>query len=329
MDIDMLIDNIDAQQILTSLGVDYEPAMKNEIRFLCPWHKDSQPSLYFNMHKKIWHCLGCSERGTLLQFIQKYKNLTVAQAIDYLAKFANIDDNDKDNKIKAVVLTEDDKENRAFVKKMVRLNDNAPLEEIEIEWFNKLPIKNIDYLENRGFTLDTIKFFELKVGNFAGEEKIIIPIKDDKERLVGYSLRKTTDDKTEKYKHKANMQKHKILYNLCNAKKYLEENSEAPLVICEGFSDVWKMHQYGIPTAVAIMGSMLSEKQEDLVLQYAYEIVVAPDNDDAGIRAAADIIKRLNKFVKIKLFISPKGMDVGDLTKAQFEKCLKNIKEMS
>jgi len=324
VNIDTIVDAIDVPYFLNSLGIDYEPAMRDEVRFICPWHDETQPSLYFNINRKIFHCLGCSRKGTLLQFLKEYRSISTTQAIDYLVKFANIDCSNK--KFESISLTDEDKENREFVKKMVRLNDNAPLEEINIEWFKNLPIENIPYLEQRGFTLKTLSFFELKIGSFKEGKRIIIPIGDDKGRLVGYSLRKMNDDKEKKYKHKANMQKHKIIYNLCSARHELDK---FPLMICEGFSDVWKAYQCGYLSAVAIMGKELSDKQEDLILQYAYEIIIAPDNDEPGIQGAADMIRRLQKFVKIKLLVVPKGKDIGDLTESQFKKCLGSLKEIN
>jgi len=50
--------------------------IKHDKRFaLCPFHKDTNPSLSFNDEKGIWNCFGCEAKGNVISFIKKMETL--------------------------------------------------------------------------------------------------------------------------------------------------------------------------------------------------------------------------------------------------------------
>ena len=56
-------------------------------------------------------------------------------------------------------------------------------------------------------------------------------------------------------------------------------------VLCEGYMDVISMHQAGIDTAVCACGTALTPDQVKLISQYADEVILSYDSDEAGQKA--------------------------------------------
>ena len=64
----------------------------SELRFLCPWHPDTNPSLW--MHENYhdtgigrWGCNVCGISGDVFDFVQKLHELTWQQAVDSVKKW--------------------------------------------------------------------------------------------------------------------------------------------------------------------------------------------------------------------------------------------------
>lgn len=47
----------------------------------CPFHNEKQPSLGYYAGGKRWHCFGCNEGGSVIDFVMKLFSLTFKQAI--------------------------------------------------------------------------------------------------------------------------------------------------------------------------------------------------------------------------------------------------------
>jgi DNA primase len=99
----------------------------------------------------------------------------------------------------------------------------------------------------------------------------------------------------------------------------------------EGFKSVWRLHDYGIDTAVAVMGSKITPGQINLLCQYAYKgAVIMFDNDSAGVEGAVKAYEDLkNKLDVYAVFITEvdeegNGLDPSDLTKEEVMNYLKN-----
>ncbi|AVM66594.1 hypothetical protein C3V37_01435 [Peptostreptococcaceae bacterium oral taxon 929] len=57
---------------------------------LCPFHKEKTPSFHVNSKDGYYKCFGCGEAGDVITFIEKYKNYSFQEAVEYLADRANI-----------------------------------------------------------------------------------------------------------------------------------------------------------------------------------------------------------------------------------------------
>lgn len=150
------------------------------------------------------------------------------------------------------------------------------------------------------------------------QDRVSIPIKDEKGNIVSFAGRTMGDEKP-KYLHTPEtdfFHKKELLYNFDNA-KVLSYNNE--LILVEGYLDVAGAKKLGFENTVALMGVALTEEHLKLITSNHSSIVFALDNDQAGINAMVEKIPELlDKNIRVSVIdISKLGdyKDFGDLLK--------------
>ena len=58
---------------------------------LCPFHNEKTPSFSVSPSKQIYHCFGCKKGGGVINFIMEVENLSFPDAVQFLAKRANME----------------------------------------------------------------------------------------------------------------------------------------------------------------------------------------------------------------------------------------------
>ena len=58
---------------------------------LCPFHNEKTGSFSVSPDKQIYHCFGCKKGGGVINFIMEEENLTVPEAVRFLAKRAGME----------------------------------------------------------------------------------------------------------------------------------------------------------------------------------------------------------------------------------------------
>ena len=161
------------------------------------------------------------------------------------------------------------------------------------------------YLSSRGMTAELVKTFGLgycDTGIMAC--RICIPIHDETGTLVAYAGRWPDDDVPDgelRYKLPRGFRKSEVLFNLHRVA------GRAHLVLVEGFWSVFRLHGLGVP-AVALMGTALSKRQEELLVESgADRITVLCDADEAGAHARENITSRLARSVFVRAPALPDG----------------------
>ena len=131
--------------------------------------------------------------------------------------------------------------------------------------------------------------------------RVAIPLHDADARLVGYAGRIVDDaeigEDNPRYKFPGTREregkllefrKTLFLYNGFRFKTPLDE-----LIVVEGFTAVWWLHQSGLPHVVGVMGSDCSEKQGELIVSLVKptgQVWLCPDRrrfQGCGISSAA------------------------------------------
>src|SRR5690606_30142538 len=166
---------------------------------------------------------------------------------------------------------------------------------------------NIDYLEKTGLTI--VKD-EKRFDRFKG--RVMFPIQSMSGRVLGFGGRILTNDKkAAKYLNSPESEiyhKSKILYGIFHAKQAIAKEDNCYLV--EGYTDVIQFYQTGIKNVVASSGTALTPEQIRLINRLTKNITVLFDGDAAGMRAylrSIDLI--LEQGMNVKVCTFPQGED--------------------
>jgi len=297
----------------------------------CPIHHGENPTQFrVSVSKNVWNCFSeCKHGGNTLDFIARMDNISIHAAALKAMEWFGLDPASMSGE------SEETEQSPAPARK--RENVAAPREAspksapmAEPSAPNK-PLKfRLDklerehpYLVERGLTLETL--LDFGVGYCAKgmmAERIAIPIHNPQGEVLAYAGRFPGEpgEGTPKYKLPQGFRKSLELYNLDRAAR---EPSEQPLVIVEGFFSCMKFHQMGFRKVVALMGSTLSEAQEELLRTHTSSqtrIVVLLDEDEAGRNGRDDLAVRLAKFAYVKIHVfaeedqRPEDLDAEEIT---------------
>jgi DNA primase len=135
--------------------------------------------------------------------------------------------------------------------------------------------------------------------------RIAIPIHNPDGAVVAYAGRFPGEPPgdTPKYKLPQGFRKSLELFNIDRAVK---EPRDKPLVIVEGFFGCMNLWQHGCRRVVALMGSTMSEAQEETIRKCTdrhSQVIVVLDEDEAGRAGRGDIAVRLAKFVFVRIHV--------------------------
>lgn len=194
---------------------------------------------------------------------------------------------------------------------MVKLTDYTPTKkefDLDVMWDMNEPPK--EFLR-RGYSKETLKYF--RVGTTAKDE-IVIPYYLDFSKpleLLGYQKRWYSPER--RVLNSKGFNKKEYLYNLDFSYSYV--------VIVEGQSDVWRLHQFGY-NAVALMGADISEWQVTQLSKFD-RVYLALDNDLAGRRGVEICNYFLKNHTKV-LLVPYDAKDPGECSKEEWERAFSN-----
>lgn len=296
----------------------------------CPFHGESTASFVVSPKKQIAHCFGCGYTGDAIKFIQDLKKLSFVEAVEDIANSMNF------------TLEYDEKSSKK--------NYSKVMESMNSFYISHLDQTPHEYLLSRGITGESIKNFEIgfapssamqiehinrevlnaseaiECGVLASDEggksyarltnRISFPIRNHTGKLIGFGGRILNGERA-KYLNSPQtplFDKSRNLYGYNLAKEYIYKNSVFTIV--EGYLDVVMFHQSGIRTAVATMGTALTEMHCNTIAKAGARARLCYDGDKAGIEAAFKASKLLsahNIFGGVVLF--PEGKDPADMIK--------------
>jgi len=94
---DNICDEIKAKVSLTEEmekhGLSLKSSGRNRMKCICPFHDDSDPSLSVSLNTEIelFYCFGCGEKGSVIDFVMKFNNFNLTEAIGYFCKNYNLE----------------------------------------------------------------------------------------------------------------------------------------------------------------------------------------------------------------------------------------------
>lgn len=319
----------------------------------CPFHNEKTPSFSVNEERGLFHCFGCKAGGNVFSFVQKYENLTFPEAVEKLAKRANITIPEEERDPKAIA-REKHKE------RMYEINDLAA-----VFFHNCLTKTNmgkgaLSYLLKRGLTMENIHHFRLgyapdnwsklydafKKRGYTDQElveaglirkgkksyydyfrnRVMFPIADGRGRVVGFGGR-VMDDSTPKYLNSSETKmfdKGHLLFAFDKAHRRIRELGQ--VILMEGYMDVITAHCNQITNVVASLGTALTTHQIHLLQRQAKDVVLAYDMDNAGRMAVKRAIDLLRPFdFTVRVMVLPDGKDPDEFIRKNGEEAFLTI----
>lgn len=279
----------------------------------CPVHNgDNSTQFRVSLVKNIWNCFGsCKKGGNVLDFIAQMESVSIhAAALKAIEWFAldrgSLTVKSKEEEVPSPNATKSESSpplkpapEKSTPKETVTVNPPLKFSLIKLE-------KEHPYLTERGLTSETIADFGLGFcakGMMSG--RIAIPIRNLEGAVVAYAGRfpGVPPADTPKYKLPPGFRKSLEIFNIDRA---VQVSKDKPLVVVEGFLDCMKLHQQGARKVVGLMGSTMSQAQEELIRKCTdcnSRVILILDEDEAGRAGREDIAVRLAKFVFVKIHV--------------------------
>jgi DNA primase len=277
---------VDMERLLSRYRIDWLHKSGNELRGRCPIHRgEGQNTFHVSLSKNAFQCFSCKARGNVLDFVAAMEKCSLREAALKLKEWFSVDVS-ATAKAKPAASRDRGAEQTPAA--------NKPL---------GFQLKGVDcehaYLKNRGITPETAR--EFGVGFFGGKGsmhgRVVIPIHNERGELLAYAGR-SIDGSEPKYKLPAGFHKSLELYNLHRV------GESDGVILVEGFFDAMKVAQSGFPV-LALMGSSLSSRQEELVVQRFKRVVLMFDGDEAGRKATEECLGRLGGQVWVRTVALP------------------------
>ena len=308
---------------------------------LCPFHNEKSPSFNVYTENGSFYCFGCGAGGNVYTFIQEYENYTFPEAVKMLADRAGVNlpeieysEEAKKAESKRSRLLEINKEAAKYFYFQLRarqgetgyrylrdrqLSDET-IKKFGLGFANKTSNDLVQYLRSKGYSPELIH----EAGLCNVDEKhgmydkfwnrVIFPIEDINHRVIGFGGR-VMGDGTPKYLNSPEtpiFDKSRNLYGL----NFARTSRKGNIILCEGYMDVISMHQAGFTTAVAGCGTALTAEQVKILSEYADEVVLCYDSDEAGQKATRRAISLLSASpLKISVLNIPDAKDPDEFIK--------------
>ncbi len=288
----------------------------NSFKALCPFHKEKTPSFHVNPQRQIFHCFGCGAGGDVFKFVMQHENVDFSTAAKLLAQRASIsiqyeaggEDREEGAGKDALyrlheqlatfyhkILTEHETGEAGRRYLQARALDGAIVTNFQLGFAPDRPdalrrwadAKQVDFdlLQTAGF-VNRNEQDDGYYDRFRG--RLMFPLRDEVGRVVGFSGRIIAKDQhPAKYVNSPEtpiFRKSRLLFGLDRARRDILESRTA--LICEGQIDVIRCHGAGLTTAVAGLGTALTEEHARLLRRYADSVVLLLDADTAGQNSA-------------------------------------------
>lgn len=266
---------------------------KDQYRGCCPIHRgDGRDAFHVNLARNIFHCFACGTGGTVLDFVAAMERCSLFEAAQKLQGLTYSSDTPISTSVEKELVTE-------------RRRVSSPL---------NFKLTGIDcthrYLAERGITGLTAR--EFGVGFYSGpglmHHRLVIPIHNAEGQLIAYCGR-SLDQRQPRYRVPPGFTKSEILFNMHRAAAAVGKS----VVVVEGFFDCMKVHQAGIRSVVALMGSVLYEPQRHVLLERFRRVILLLDGDSTGRKASLVIYQRLRPDCDVRIISLPDGVQPDQL----------------
>ena len=344
---------------IVSRHVNWDPKKSNlskqDFWAPCPFHKEKTASFHVDDTKGFYYCFGCQAKGNVFSFLKEMEGISFFDAVKLLSQKAGI----------PLEIDNDDKRSTTSTEEQKLLNIN----EAACKFFTKYLFSTkgsiaLNYLRDRGLSIDTIKEFKLGLSPSKSDglinslisegyneqdienaglaykpenkplvdrfrNRVMFPISNLNDRVVAFGGRSLNTTYGAKYINSPEtkiFKKGSLLFNLKSAQK---SSKNDPLVIVEGYMDVISLANNSINNAVAPLGTSLTKEQLQLIWRVCEEPILLLDGDNAGRLAVTRAVELALPLISynqtLRIANLPTNYDPDDLIKQRGKDALKDI----
>ena len=305
---------------------------------LCPFHNEKTPSFVVYPENQSFYCFGCGVGGDAITFVRKINNLDYVEAVKALAGRAGMpmpEEDDKAGRLRSRILNINRDAARFFYAQLTATNEEARraraywkgrgLSDSTIRRFGlgyaptgfhacREHLRSLGYTDDELLASGIIK--RSQKGNLydAFFGRVMTPIFDLRGNIIAFGGRVLDDSKPKYVNSPETMvyKKSKAMFALNIAKK----SASRRYILCEGYMDVISLHQAGFDTAVAACGTALTSEQVKLLSEYADEVVLCYDSDEAGQKATARSLELFSQSpIRVSVLNIPGAKDPDEYIK--------------
>ena len=274
---------------------------------LCPFHSEKTPSFYVYPDTQSFYCFGCGAGGSAVSFMQKMDNISYTEAVKLLGERAGMPaptEDDKTGRLRSRILSmnkeaarffhaclnstvEEARQARAYWRR--RGLDDKTIVKFGLGYAPDDGQALYQYLRDKGYNQQELDASGLFKRSQSGRiyclfwKRVITPIFDLRGNVIAFGGRVLDDSKPKYVNSPETLVYHKS--DTVFALQLAKRSAARRYVLCEGYMDVITMQQAGIDTAVCACGTALTPDQVRLISQYAEEVILCYDSDEAGQKA--------------------------------------------
>jgi DNA primase len=303
----------------------------------CPFHDERTPSFSVNAAKGLYHCFGCGVGGDVISFVRAKYTLDFIEAVEFLAERYRVDLEFEEGT---------GTRPRRPKRRLYELADAAAAYyEAALHGATSADHARA-YLHERGVSQETARAFrlgfspegstlaakarergftkdELTEAGLVGQSgrdffhgRLMVPIIDRADRVVGFGARKLRDDQTGgKYVNSRTgplFDKSRTVYLAPGIAKAAK--TAGYVVVVEGYMDVIAMWQAGFRNVCAVMGTALTQDQVVELKRLAPRALFALDPDPAGQAATVRALATAQaQDLDVRVVLLPDGEDPADV----------------
>ena len=305
---------------------------------LCPFHSEKSPSFYVYPDTQSFYCFGCGAGGDAITFTKKINSIDYPEAVKLLAARAGMpepEEDDKTGRMRSRILSmnkeaarffhaclnstvEEARQARAYWRR--RGLDDKTIVRFGLGYAPNDGQALYQFLRDKGYNQQELDASGLFKRSQSGRiyclfwKRVMTPIFDLRGNIIAFGGRVLDDSKPKYVNSPETLVYHKsdTVFALQIAKK----SASRRFVLCEGYMDVISMQQAGIDTAVCACGTALTPDQVKLISQYAEEVILSYDSDEAGQKATLRSLELFrNSPVKVGVLQIPGAKDPDEYIK--------------
>jgi DNA primase len=289
---------------------------------LCPFHSEKTPSFSVRPDKGIFYCFGCHKGGSIFNFLMEAEKLSFVEAVEQLGRQVGIEitreggDSGEASRLRSALtelfrrvsgsfhylFTRSDRGKTALNYLTGRGISRETIDAFQIGYAPADPYWLEAFLKKHGYTEDFLASSGLLTSGKSGgrraffTHRVIFPIFSSNGDIIAFGGRILEGDGP-KYLNSAEsavFKKGNTLYGFFQAKDSIRKERSA--VIVEGYMDVIALHQAGVKTAVAPLGTAFTPDQARQLRRFADTAILFFDGDAAGqkaVKKSAEICENL------------------------------------